>query len=71
MVLVQSLVGVFAGYAAFGVLFAIAFVTKGISRVDPAAKGSSAGFKLIILPGVAAMWPLFLARWIQQGHQRA
>ncbi len=66
MVAVEWLVRGFTAYAALGVLFAMAFITRGVSRVDPAATGSGAGFRLIILPGVAAMWPLFLLRWIQR-----
>lgn len=52
-------------YAAIGVLFAIVFVIRGVGRVDPAAPGSSWGFRLMILPGSAAFWPLLLARWIR------
>ena len=47
-------VNVLAAYAAIGLLFAVAFLTAGISRVDAASKGSGIGFRLIILPGVAA-----------------
>jgi hypothetical protein len=59
-------VNLFLAYAALGVLFAIAFVTAGVSRVDPVAKGSSIGFRLMILPGAAALWPLLLWRWISK-----
>ena len=52
-------------YAGLGVLFAVAFVTRGVERVDPAAKGATWGFRLVILPGVTALWPLLLRRWIQ------
>jgi hypothetical protein len=52
-------------YAAAGLLFACAFLTVGIRQVDPASKGSGAGFRLIILPGVAALWPVMLGRWIR------
>jgi len=55
-------------YFSLGVLFAAAFLTAGISRVDPLAKGSGAGFRLMILPGVVALWPLLLARWIRGGR---
>ena len=56
-------------YSAAGLLFAIAFVTIGISQVDPASRGSGFGFRLIILPGVAALWPVLLTRWIRgRGH---
>ena len=58
-----------SGYAALGLLFAIVFVTAGITRLDPVAKGSSIGFKLIILPGVAALWPVLLLRWMRKGRR--
>jgi hypothetical protein len=60
------LVNALAAYAAIGLLFAAAFLTVGISRVDPVSKGSGIGFRLIILPGVAALWPVMLKRWIQE-----
>ena len=52
-------------YSALGLLFAVAFVTIGISQVDPSSKDSGVGFRLIILPGVAALWPMLLTRWIR------
>jgi len=52
-------------YASIGLLFAVAFLTAGISHVDPGSKGSGIGFRLIILPGVAALWPVLLAQWIR------
>jgi hypothetical protein len=51
-------------YGALGLLFALAFLTFGIGRIDPAARGTGLGFRLVILPGVVALWPLLLARWI-------
>jgi hypothetical protein len=60
-------VNVLMVYAAIGILFGIAFVTVGIGRVDPVAKGSGVGFRLIILPGAAALWPLLLGRWFRKG----
>lgn len=50
-------------YAAAGVIFALAFVVRGVSRVDPAAAAGSAGFRAVIVPGVIALWPLLLRRW--------
>jgi hypothetical protein len=65
----EWLVNVLTGYGALGVLFAVAFVTRGISRVDPAAKGSGAGFRLIVFPGTAALWPLVLLLWIDKSRR--
>jgi hypothetical protein len=52
-------------YFSLGFLFAVAFVTTGVSRLDPNAKGSGVLFRLLILPGSAAFWPLLLRRWIR------
>ena len=60
-----NLLGVYTG---IGLLFAIAFLTVGISQVDPDSKGSGVGFRLIILPGVAALWPVLFTRWVGKGR---
>lgn len=51
-------------YALVGAIFALAFVAFGVQRIDPEAKGSGVGFRLLIFPGSAAFWPLLLRRWI-------
>jgi len=53
-----------AAYAGVGALFAIPFVWAGVQRLDEEAQGSRVGFRLLILPGVAAFWPMFLHRWV-------
>ena len=50
-------------YAAIGVACAIAFVTVGVARVDPAARSAPLGFRLLILPGSAVLWPLVMRLW--------
>lgn len=52
-------------YAALGIAFAIAFVTLGVARVDEAARGAPLGFRLLILPGTAALWPIMLMKWLR------
>jgi hypothetical protein len=61
----ELMVAVLTGYMAFGLAFGLLFVAVGIHRVDAQAKGAGAGFRLIVLPGVVAMWPLLLARWVR------
>ena len=51
-------------YFAIGLLFAIAFVFRGCQRIDPAAADGTIGFRILIVPGAAALWPLLLRRWI-------
>ena len=50
-------------YALLGLVFAVPFVVFGVARVDAAARGASLGFRLLILPGVVALWPLLAQRW--------
>ena len=68
MTAAETFVDSLAAYAALGMVFAIAFAAIGVGRVDPVAKDSRVSFRLIIIPGVAALWPLILARWIQAGR---
>ena len=53
----------FTLYALAGAAFAVLFLLFGLERIDPVAKGSSPGFRLLIFPGTAALWPLLLIRW--------
>jgi hypothetical protein len=61
--LVELFVRALTLYGLAGIAFAVAFVVFGIHRVDPVAEHSSIGFRLIVMPGVAALWPLLLTRW--------
>jgi hypothetical protein len=61
----QLFIDVLAAYGLAGAIFAVAFVTVGIHRVDPVAEHTPLGFRLIVLPGAAALWPLLLVRWLR------
>lgn len=54
---------VFAAYLACGLIFAIPFAFVGVKRIDPHATHGSWGFRLLLIPGAAALWPLLLKRW--------
>ncbi len=51
-------------YGIAGLFFAIAFVTTSVKRVDSQAIGTGVGFRVLIFPGSAALWPLLLRRWV-------
>jgi len=53
----------FEVYAVLGLLFALLFVWLGIGRIDAAAKSGSLGFRLLVVPGAAALWPWLAWRW--------
>jgi hypothetical protein len=66
IVLAEWIIGIIAVYAAIGVVFAVLFVSAGAGRIDPAARGAGLGFRLLIFPGVAALWPLLASRWLRR-----
>lgn len=64
--LARVLVSVAGVYAALGALFALPFILRGVQRLDPQAQGGSWGFRLIILPASAALWPLLALRLLRR-----
>lgn len=57
-----TLVSLLGAYAAVGVAFALPFAWRLAARLDPAARAGTAGFRVLILPGAAALWPYLLVR---------
>jgi hypothetical protein len=52
-----------SAYLAVGLAFALPFTCIGAQKIDPQATRGSWGFRLLILPGAIALWPLLLRRW--------
>jgi hypothetical protein len=69
MIAAWSLI-LFGIYLACGLLFAVPFVWFGVKRIDPPAAHGSWGFRLLILPGAMAFWPLLLRRWMKGIQER-
>ncbi len=65
MELAQTLVAILLGYAGIGLVFGVAFALRGAQRLDPAAADGTWGFRVLLVPGAAALWPLLLARWVR------
>jgi hypothetical protein len=61
-VLARAVLGLLAVHGLAGLAFAARFLPRRIERVDASARGSSWAFRLLILPGVVALWPLLWAR---------
>lgn len=59
---------VFGAYLVIGLLFAVPFVLRGVNRIDEVARDSGWGFRLMILPGSIALWPLLLVRWLRRSQ---
>lgn len=51
-------------YLACGLVFAISFALIGVRKIDPHAAHGSWGFRVLVIPGTVAFWPLLLRRWL-------
>jgi hypothetical protein len=65
----KVVVALFELYALAGVGFAVLFLPRAVARLDHRIEGSPKTLRLLILPGVAALWPLFAWRWMDGGHE--
>lgn len=65
MTIAQLIANLAMIYAGIGLLFAVVFVIFGVGRMDESARGAPVFFRLLILPGVAALWPALLPRWLR------
>lgn len=58
-------ISILGWYFGAGLVFAMAFVMRGVQAVDESARGASMGFRVIIIPGVCVFWPWLLTKWIR------
>lgn len=61
-----ALVWATIAYAAVGFVFACVFVIFVVDNYDSSAKDAPKGFRILILPGVAALWPVFAVRLLRK-----
>ena len=54
-------------YFSAGIAFCVFMLIKGIERMDPNAKSTGIGFKLLIIPGLVAFWPVLWKKWKRSG----
>ena len=65
MAAVEWIVNVVGLYALVGAGFAAAFAWRGAGAVDANAKKETWGFRLMILPTAAALWPVLAWWWVK------
>jgi hypothetical protein len=56
------------GYAAIGLIVALAFVAIGVTMVQSAPV--TVGARALLVPAAAVLWPLILLRWLQARRVR-
>ncbi len=62
MTFARALVLGLEGYLVAGLLFGLWFAWRGAERLDPGARSGTLGFRLLLLPGCAALWPWLVLR---------
>lgn len=50
-------------YLACGGLFGVVFVARAVQRLEPGAARMPLAARVLVLPGVAALWPWMAWRW--------
>lgn len=62
----EGVLAVLAVYLAVGAICAAVIAVKGLERIDAGAQGMPWSARLLILPGLVALWPLMLMKCLQQ-----
>jgi hypothetical protein len=62
MLIAQFILTAFSLYLLAGLVFALWFIWFGAHRLDGAAKGAGIGFRLMILPAAALLWPVLIVK---------
>jgi hypothetical protein len=55
-------------YLAGGAVFGCVCLVRGLHRLDDAAKAMPWPARLLVLPGLVALWPLMLAKWLRHSQ---
>jgi len=69
MEIAEAVVVLFELYVLAGVGFAVLFLPRAVVRLDHRLQGAPRTLRLLILPGVVALWPLFAKRWMTGGTE--
>lgn len=67
MVFALFLVAAIEWYLGVGLAFGLWFAAKGAGRLDPIAEHGRVGFRLLVIPGAIALWPVLLLRIVRGG----
>ncbi|MBI2423056.1 MAG: hypothetical protein HYV27_09530 [Candidatus Hydrogenedentes bacterium] len=62
-ILVQILWALAGTYLLAGAILLVPFHARALARIDPATKGAPIFFRLLITPGLIALWPVILKKW--------
>ena len=59
-----------AAYLAIGVVFGLLVAAGLWRRLEPRADGGTIGFRVLVIPGAALLWPWLLPRVLRAGGRK-
>lgn len=63
--MIMVFVFVFQIYLLLGLLVAVFVQMQGLKKIDPSVEGAGVWFRVITFPGIVALWPIILYKWIK------
>ena len=70
MVVAGVLIILTLAYVLTGVVVAVAVHARGLGDIDPVARGAGWGFRMVITPGLVALWPWVVGTWRRRAGMR-
>ena len=67
--LINALVIAVYLYIGVGAIVGIVIASFGLARLDSEAENAGAGFRILVFPGIAALWPILLRRYLRGGGE--
>ncbi len=64
----EAVVTLAGAYLAAGAVFAVPFLWRWARVLDPLAAHATWGFRVVVWPGVVALWPILAARLLVGSH---
>ncbi len=61
--MIETLLFLGAIYVVVGLVFTLIFHLSGLPKVDPGVQGGGWLFRLLITPGLVALWPAMASKW--------
>jgi len=62
---VRGMLGLAGIYLGLGLLAAIVLHARGLREIDPGVVGAGWLFRVLVTPGILALWPVLLPRWLR------
>jgi hypothetical protein len=65
LMMAQAFWSALGGYLGVGLAFALTMIAGGFRRLDPLAQAAPWHVKLVLIPGLAALWPIMLIKFVR------